>query len=178
MSFLGPQASIASSLSVGYRRPLEPSLKDGVVVLLAAAANHSQELLSLDQETSPLRKMPSCPRDFKRTSVERHFRYDVQSEQQQQQQSQKEKETCRIMYDRAKGFGMDWCEFRLMRLDEEDGEYYELGFVKPDPLEENSIIPQRVRVALMYFIAVIPENAINATFFTSSLRVNLCNCQT
>ncbi len=93
---------------MGYRRPLVPSLKDGLVLLLASSANFSSDLVDLDRETSPLRKMPSCPRDFKRTSVERHFR--------------------------AKGFGLDWCQFRLMELDEEDDEYYELGYVKP--LEE------------------------------------------
>ena len=32
-----------------------------------------------------------CPRDFKRTSVERHFR--------------------------EKGFGVDWCAFRLLNVD-------------------------------------------------------------
>lgn len=65
---------ISSSLEVGYRRPLIPSLKDGVVLILASASNFSSDLRDLDRETAPLRKLPSCPRDFKRTSVERHFR--------------------------------------------------------------------------------------------------------
>ena len=49
-------------------------MKDGVVVYLGSTANFSDELRELDRETSPLRHWPSCPRNFKRTSVERHFR--------------------------------------------------------------------------------------------------------
>ncbi len=98
------QTFVASALDVGYRRPLMPSPKDGVVLHLGSSANFSSDLLDLDRETSPLRKFePACPRDFKRTSVERHFR--------------------------AKGFGMDWCEFRLLTL-REDG-VYRYGFVLP-----------------------------------------------
>ena len=47
--------------------------------------------MNLERETTPLRVLPSCPRNFKRTSVERYFR--------------------------EKGFAIDWCAFRLMTLD-------------------------------------------------------------
>ena len=66
--------SIASSLELGYRRPLRPTEKDGVVLQLGSYANFSKDLLELDRETTPLRVLPSCPRNFKRTSVERYFR--------------------------------------------------------------------------------------------------------
>lgn len=82
---------IASSLDVGYRRPVKPTQKDGVVLQLGSTANFSKDLTALDRETSPLRVIPSCPRNFKRTSVERHFR--------------------------EKGFAIDWCAFRLLILD-------------------------------------------------------------
>jgi hypothetical protein len=82
---------IASSIDVGYRRPVIPSEKDGVVLQLGSNSNFSEELLELNRETTPLRKFkPRCPRNFKRTSVERHFR--------------------------EKTFALDWCAFRLMEL--------------------------------------------------------------
>ena len=94
-------ASVASAVDLGFRRPLDPALRDGLVVILASEANFSRPLLDLDQETAVLRGFPSCPRDFKRTSVERHFR--------------------------AKGFALDWCEFRLLRFSERSGDYLEIG---------------------------------------------------
>ena len=82
---------IASSIDVGYRRPVVPSEKDGVVIQLGSSSNFSAELVDLNRETSPLRTFkPRCPRNFKRTSVERHFR--------------------------EKGFALDWCAFRLLEL--------------------------------------------------------------
>ena len=86
---------ISSSIDVGYRRPVIPTEKDGVVLQLGSNSNFSVELLSLNRETSPLRsrfKDSTCPRNFKRTSVERYFR--------------------------EKSFALDWCAFRLMELDE------------------------------------------------------------
>lgn len=95
-------AYIASAFDLGFRRPLDPTLKNGLVLYLGSNANFSQALYDLDQETKVLRGFPSCPRDFKRTSVERHFR--------------------------AKGFALDWCEFRLMELREGGtGLYSEIG---------------------------------------------------
>lgn len=49
----------------------------------------STELTELQEEVKPLWKVPVCPRDFKRTSVERFFR--------------------------DAGFALDWCSFRLVR---------------------------------------------------------------
>ena len=60
-------------------------------LIIGSQANFSQDLLNLERETTPLRVLPSCPRNFKRTSVERYFR--------------------------EKGFAIDWCAFRLMTLD-------------------------------------------------------------
>lgn len=48
----------------------------------------SQELNELQEEVKPLWKLPFCPRDFKRTSVERLFR--------------------------EAEFALDWCSFRLV----------------------------------------------------------------
>lgn len=87
---------IASSLEVGYRRPLHPTERDGVVLQLGSQVPFSKDLLLLDRETSPLRVLPSCPRNFKRTSVERYFR--------------------------EKGFAIDWCAFRLMILNQEQSQ--------------------------------------------------------
>ena len=84
--------SIASSIDVGYRRPVIPSEKDGVVLQLGSNSNFSEELYDLNRETTPLRSFtPACPRNFKRTSVERHFR--------------------------GVNFALDWCAFRLMELE-------------------------------------------------------------
>ena len=38
-------------ISFSFRRPLIPSLKDGVVALLSSSSNFSQELFDLDRET-------------------------------------------------------------------------------------------------------------------------------
>ena len=104
-------AYIASSVDLGFRRPLDPALKDGLVVILASDANFSQPLLDLDRETAVLRGFPSCPRDFKRTSVERHFR--------------------------AKGFALDWCEFRLLRFSDSSKLYLEIGEEEEDEEQDD-----------------------------------------
>uniref|UniRef100_A0A0K2T7J1 Epsilonsarcoglycanlike [Megachile rotundata] n=1 Tax=Lepeophtheirus salmonis TaxID=72036 RepID=A0A0K2T7J1_LEPSM len=85
---------ISSSLNKGFRKPLNPSDKNGIILKLGSNANFSDKLLKLDRETGPLRKkFRICPeRDFYRTSVERHFRFE--------------------------GFSLDWCAFRLMSLNE------------------------------------------------------------
>lgn len=59
-----------------------------VVLRLGSTAPLSKELMELQEEVRPLWKVPSCPRNFKRTSVERYFR-DAK-------------------------FEMDWCSFRLV----------------------------------------------------------------
>ena len=78
-----------------------PTEKDGLVVYLGSTANFSEQLKDLDRETGPLRSFPDCPRNFKKTSVERHFR--------------------------EKGFTVDWCAFRLLRVDDGQGDYLERG---------------------------------------------------
>ena len=44
-----------SALNLGGRRPLKPSIKDGVVIQLGSSHNLSQSLLELARETEPLR---------------------------------------------------------------------------------------------------------------------------
>lgn len=61
-----------------------------VVLRIGSKAPLSQELVELQEEVKPLWKVPSCPRDFKRTTVERFFR--------------------------EAGFALDWCAFRLVRF--------------------------------------------------------------
>lgn len=78
-----------SALNLGGRRPLKPSIKDGVVIQLSSRVNFSRSLLDLDAETAPLRVHESC--SYKRISVERHFRQS--------------------------GFAVDWCSFRLTSED-------------------------------------------------------------
>lgn len=55
---------IATSLDVGYRKPVRPNQKDGVVVHLASKMEFSDNLKDLDRETAVLRVIPSCPRNF------------------------------------------------------------------------------------------------------------------
>jgi len=71
---------------LGGRKPLNPSLKDGVVIRLASTSNFSLALEELDRETQPLRRLSTC--SFKRVSVERFLR--------------------------QAGFAVDWCAFRLI----------------------------------------------------------------
>ncbi len=110
---------IASAVDLGFRRPLDPALKDGIVVYLGSGANFSQALFDLDQETAVLRGFPACPRDFKRTSVERHFR--------------------------AKGFALDWCEFRLMTLNHETDSYREVGEKEIEEYDEDANASQETK---------------------------------
>ncbi|KZC15013.1 Epsilon-sarcoglycan [Dufourea novaeangliae] len=79
---------LASAIELGARLPLKPSEGEGVVVRLGSSMPFSQELNELQDEVKPLWKLPSCPRDFKRTSVERLFR--------------------------EARFALDWCSFRLV----------------------------------------------------------------
>ncbi|VVD02962.1 unnamed protein product [Leptidea sinapis] len=58
-----------------------------LVVRLGSAVPFSSELKRLREEVRPLSRLPSCPREFKRTTVERLFR--------------------------DAGFTLDWCSFEL-----------------------------------------------------------------
>ncbi|XP_070154445.1 alpha-sarcoglycan isoform X3 [Polyergus mexicanus] len=84
---------LASAIELGARLPLKPSEGEGVIVRLGSTMPFSQELNELQEEVKPLWKMPSCPRDFKRTSVE-------------------------ILFREAE-FRLDWCSFRLLEKDQQ-----------------------------------------------------------
>lgn len=99
---------LASAIQLGARLPLNPNEGEGyftyllmlschliyyfnrVVLRLGSKSPLSTELVELQEEVRPLWKVPSCPRDFKRTTVERYFR--------------------------EAGFALDWCAFRLVRF--------------------------------------------------------------
>ncbi|XP_033321096.1 sarcoglycan alpha isoform X1 [Megalopta genalis] len=85
---------LASAIELGARLPLKPSEGEGVVMRLGSSVPFSQELNELQEEVKPLwRKLSSCPRDFKRTSVERLFR--------------------------ESRFALDWCSFRLVEQEQQ-----------------------------------------------------------
>ncbi|KAI4462131.1 alpha-/epsilon-sarcoglycan family member [Holotrichia oblita] len=79
---------LASAIDLGARLPLNPKEGEGVVLRLGSRAPFSDELAKLQDEVRPLLKVSPCPRDFKRTSVERYFR--------------------------EAGFALDWCSFSLI----------------------------------------------------------------
>ncbi|XP_048524292.1 epsilon-sarcoglycan isoform X2 [Dendroctonus ponderosae] len=79
---------LKSALELGARKPLRPQEGEGVVIRLGSRSMFSTELLELQKEVQPLNKMQPCPRNFKRTSVERFFR--------------------------DAGFILDWCAFHLI----------------------------------------------------------------
>ncbi|XP_065171271.1 epsilon-sarcoglycan-like isoform X2 [Atheta coriaria] len=79
---------LASAIELGARLPVNPTEGEGVVLRIGSRAPLSNELIELQEEVKPLWKVPSCPRDFKRTTVERYFR--------------------------DAGFNLDWCAFRLL----------------------------------------------------------------
>ncbi|XP_053976886.1 epsilon-sarcoglycan isoform X2 [Hylaeus volcanicus] len=84
---------LASAIELGARLPLKPSEGEGVVVRLGSSLPFSQELNELQEEVKPLWKLSSCPRDFKRTSVERLFR--------------------------EAEFALDWCSFKLLEQEQQ-----------------------------------------------------------
>ncbi|KAL1138292.1 hypothetical protein AAG570_009980, partial [Ranatra chinensis] len=109
---------VASAVQLGARLPLSPNESDGVVVHLGSQVEFSDELLSLQEETRPLWKLQSCPRDFKRTTVDRHFR--------------------------PAGFVLDWCSFRLGKRDSGGGNNV-FPHTEPSGEEEGSRGPWRLR---------------------------------
>ncbi|XP_076240253.1 sarcoglycan alpha isoform X2 [Calliopsis andreniformis] len=84
---------LASAVELGARLPLKPSEGEGVVMRLGSSVPFSQELNKLQEEVKSLSKLKSCPRDFKRTSVERLFRMAE--------------------------FILDWCSFRLVEQEQQ-----------------------------------------------------------
>ncbi|XP_069699412.1 alpha-sarcoglycan isoform X3 [Periplaneta americana] len=79
---------LASAVHLGARHPLRPNEGEGVVLRIGSRAQFSAALQKLQDEVKPLWKLGTCPRDFKRTTVERSFREE--------------------------GFVLDWCAFRLV----------------------------------------------------------------
>ncbi|XP_068625653.1 alpha-sarcoglycan [Battus philenor] len=78
---------LSSAIDLGARLPLKPSDGEGLVVRLGSSMPFSSELKRLREEVRPLSRLPSCPREYKRTTVERLFR--------------------------DAGFTLDWCNFEL-----------------------------------------------------------------
>lgn len=78
---------LASAIDLGARLPLKPSDGEGLVVRLGSSMPFSSELKRLREEVRPLSRLKSCPREFKRTTVERLFR--------------------------DAGLTLDWCSFEL-----------------------------------------------------------------
>jgi len=124
---------------LGGRKPLNPNLKDGVVLRLASTSNFSLALEELDRETQPLRRLSTC--SFKRVSVERFLR--------------------------QAGFAVDWCAFRLVRpgpqvleKEEEDGlEKLHLDKKRPETafkFPQRGSMERRTMVKEMLTAAVIP----------------------
>ena len=101
---------LQSALAAGGRRPARRTDGEGyktyydlfkynfllldqcyrVILTLGSQAEFSEVLRDLEREVSPLWSSRNCPRDFKKTSAERHFR--------------------------TKGFLMDWCSFKLVHF--------------------------------------------------------------
>ncbi|KAJ8715459.1 hypothetical protein PYW07_009941 [Mythimna separata] len=78
---------LASAIDLGARLPLKPSDGEGLVVRLGSSMPFSLELKRLREEVRPLSRLPSCPREYKRTTRERLFR--------------------------DAGLTLDWCSFEL-----------------------------------------------------------------
>ncbi|XP_031764263.2 epsilon-sarcoglycan isoform X2 [Galleria mellonella] len=78
---------LASAIDLGARLPLKPEDGEGLVVRLGSSVPFSSELKRLREEVRPLSRLPSCPREYKRTTVERLFR--------------------------DAGLTLDWCSFEL-----------------------------------------------------------------
>ncbi|OXA59290.1 Epsilon-sarcoglycan [Folsomia candida] len=82
---------MASAVALGENRvPVKPNEAEGVVVHFASDLDFSPELKKLQVEVQSLWKLRPCPRDLKRTSVERYFR--------------------------KHNILVDWCTFRLTTL--------------------------------------------------------------
>nr|CAG4642465.1 EOG090X04W0 [Evadne anonyx] len=79
---------LQSAILAGDRHPVRPEDGEGVILTLGSHAEFSNTLRGLEREVSPLWSFRPCPRNFKKTSVERYFY--------------------------LKGFILDWCSFHLV----------------------------------------------------------------
>lgn len=107
---------LESAVDLGARLPLDPKQGDGVVIRIGSTARLSNELIELQEEVRPLWKLFPCPRDLKRTTVERLFREN--------------------------GFALDWCAFRLLEdtnsaMPQSSPTNYETGMSHPDYISED-----------------------------------------
>ncbi|KAI4462123.1 alpha-/epsilon-sarcoglycan family member [Holotrichia oblita] len=129
---------LASAIDLGARLPLNPKEGEGVVLRLGSRAPFSDELAKLQDEVRPLLKVSPCPRDFKRTSVERYFR--------------------------EAGFALDWCSFSLIStMQDPERPLEDLAKSSEQKLIENqwnayskNDVPQRSYVHEFLFTILVP----------------------
>ncbi|XP_067000393.1 epsilon-sarcoglycan isoform X3 [Anabrus simplex] len=140
---------LASAVQLGARLPLKPNEGEGVVLRLGSRFEFSSSLVELQEEVKPLWKLGSCPRDFKRTSVDRLFREE--------------------------GFALDWCAFRLLTVKEADRSsslqhsarydadlldhhHHSLGFGREERWSRpsKSQVPQRSYISEFAFTILVP----------------------
>ncbi|XP_065562369.1 alpha-sarcoglycan-like isoform X2 [Artemia franciscana] len=98
---LWPEASqslrityLSSALDHGARKPLKQSDGEGVYLSFGSSSPFSEVLIELQREVGPLWSSRPCPRDFKKTSLEKNFR--------------------------SRGYILDWCSFRLVTCEDQD----------------------------------------------------------
>uniref|UniRef100_T1JJC7 Sarcoglycan alpha/epsilon second domain-containing protein n=1 Tax=Strigamia maritima TaxID=126957 RepID=T1JJC7_STRMM len=140
---------IESAIKMGGRIPTNQSEKHGVVVRLGSKLNFSSTLLNLEQEVTPLRVYNPCPRVFKRTSAEMHFR--------------------------SHDFIPDWCKFHLLYtasiIQEENGPVHSPihltsnDFHPPDYIKEpQDLIPEFILAVVAPIVTSILVLFIVAVF--------------
>ncbi|CAG9794865.1 unnamed protein product [Diatraea saccharalis] len=98
---------LASAIDLGARLPLRPSDGEGLVVRLGSSVPFSKQLEWLREEVRPLSRVPSCPREYKRTTSERLFR--------------------------DAGFTLDWCNFELYNTIYREGSTEHLEYLTEIP---------------------------------------------
>ncbi|XP_071044084.1 epsilon-sarcoglycan isoform X2 [Parasteatoda tepidariorum] len=146
---------VVSSLDVGGRLPLNPNMKEGVVVRIGGSLTFSRDLLDLEREVQPLRNRQPCPRDYKRTSVEHLFR--------------------------SRNFVTDWCSFRLLFQKQErnagssyDNTHFSTAITSDEFHPESIELPRR-DFALDFIVSIIIPTAIVAIISTALTCIMCCN---
>lgn len=149
---------VVSSLDVGGRLPLNPREKEGVVVRVGGPYAFSQDLEDLDREVTPLRNRSPCPRNYKKTSVERLFR--------------------------SRSLVTDWCSFRLVSQGnlgspESSNEHSEHSFssvslMSEDFSPQSNNFPRRDFV-FDFIVSIIIPSAIVGILSTSLTCIMCCS---
>ncbi|KFM79109.1 Epsilon-sarcoglycan, partial [Stegodyphus mimosarum] len=149
---------VVSSLDVGGRLPLNPKEKEGVVVRIGGINAFSRDLEDLEREVQPLRNRLPCPRDYKRTSVERLFR--------------------------SKHFVADWCSFRLISKKDHsdrgtshgwsDHPYSSISLTS-DVFNPQSINLSRRDFAFDFVVSIIIPTTIVGVLSTALTCIMCCN---